>query len=268
MSSIPVDPTTALENSTYEKPGRAEQDLDSVDFMNLIVTQMQNQNPLDPQDNDDFMAQLAQFESLSQNKKLAESMDVMQGLNELSSASALIGKEVVGEQVEAVGVVRDMVSRDTYGTSFDKLSTAQQREVNNHDDVIAAAQDAENEGEEVQGTVDRVVVGPDGIPMLFVGGKVVDLFTVSQVQNAGTGAPGSGSATAGTTTAPAAGSDASASTSPGDEDAAATLSGDAESGANQAQTAASGTPSVQELLSQLGSAEAQDLLSRLGQGGQ
>jgi flagellar basal-body rod modification protein FlgD len=35
-------------------------------FLNLLVTQMQNQDPLDPEDNTTFLAQLAQFSSLEQ----------------------------------------------------------------------------------------------------------------------------------------------------------------------------------------------------------
>jgi hypothetical protein len=30
--------------------------------------------------------------------------------------------------------------------------------------------------------VDRVAIGPDGIPMLLVGGRIVDLFTVAEVR--------------------------------------------------------------------------------------
>ena len=35
-------------------------------FMNLLVTQMQHQNPLEPQADGEFLAQLAQFSSLEQ----------------------------------------------------------------------------------------------------------------------------------------------------------------------------------------------------------
>lgn len=35
-------------------------------FLNLLVTQMQNQNPLQPQADGEFLAQLAQFSSLEQ----------------------------------------------------------------------------------------------------------------------------------------------------------------------------------------------------------
>jgi hypothetical protein len=53
--------------------------------------------------------------------------------------------------------------------------------VNRDGRVQDAAADVPNAGQEVSGRVDRVAVGPDGIPMLIVGGKVVDLFTVTEV---------------------------------------------------------------------------------------
>jgi hypothetical protein len=39
-----------------------------------------------------------------------------------------------------------------------------------------------NAGNEVTGKVDRVVTDDKGIPMLIIGGKVVDLFTVAEVR--------------------------------------------------------------------------------------
>ncbi len=179
---LPVDPVTNLQNNALQAVKAAPtNDLGSVDFMNLIITQMRNQNPLDPQSNSDWMAQMAQFESLSQMKTISSGIQVMQGLEELSSATSMIGKQVTGQQTNAINLVRDMVGREKYGAPFLQLSSAQKVDVNQDTRVVAAAADVPNAGREVTGTVDRVVVGPDGIPMLWVNGKAVDLFTVGQV---------------------------------------------------------------------------------------
>ncbi len=180
--SFQVDPTVALQNTSLQPREKASHDLGSVDFMKLIITQMRNQNPLDPQSDTDFIAQMAQFEALNQMQMVAKGIKVVQGLNELSSAAGLIGKEVIGKQVEAIGVTRDLVSRELYGEPYKQLSSAQQGSVDRDERVIAAAADAANAGKDTQGVVDKVVTGPDGIPMLYVGGKVVDLFTVSMVK--------------------------------------------------------------------------------------
>ncbi len=177
-----TDSITGLQNSTLQPSAPASAELGQVDFMKLIVAQMRNQNPLEPQSNTDFMAQMAQFEALNQMKAMAQGMKVLQGVNELSSATAMIGKTVTGRQVDSTAVTRDMVGREKFGASYTGLTASQRATVNQDSRVKDAAADAANAGQEVHGNVDRVVVGTDGIPMLFVGGKVVDTFTVSEVQ--------------------------------------------------------------------------------------
>jgi flagellar hook assembly protein FlgD len=53
-------------------------------FMNLLVTQMQHQNPLEPQADGAFLAQLAQFSSLEQlqgiNDNISKLMTFVDGL--------------------------------------------------------------------------------------------------------------------------------------------------------------------------------------------
>jgi len=70
------------------------------DFLTLLVTQLQNQDPMNPEDPTEFTAQLAQFSSLEQlfgvNEQLGK-MAAASGDIERLSALNLIGKEVVSE---------------------------------------------------------------------------------------------------------------------------------------------------------------------------
>lgn len=67
-------------------------------FLQLLVTQMKNQNPLDPQDNTAFVAQLAQFSSLESMQNLTSTVDSI-ATNYKSSqalqASSLVGRSVI-----------------------------------------------------------------------------------------------------------------------------------------------------------------------------
>lgn len=181
--ALSIDPVTGLQNSTYApKKAASSADLGQVDFMKLIIAQMRNQNPLEPQKDSDFMAQMAQFEALNQQKIVAQGMKVLQGVNELSAATGLIGKTIIGKQIEGVGVARDMVGREKFNAPWAKLSSSQRVDVSSDERVKAAIADASNAGTEVSGKVDRVVTDGRGIPMLYVNGKVVDLFTVSEVR--------------------------------------------------------------------------------------
>lgn len=76
-------------------------DLDKGAFMKLLVTQLKNQDPLEPTNNEEFVAQLANFSSLEQMEQLNENVISMVLLNQsnalmdqLTSSSALIGQNV------------------------------------------------------------------------------------------------------------------------------------------------------------------------------
>ncbi|MDA3847154.1 MAG: hypothetical protein PF505_11530 [Vallitaleaceae bacterium] len=62
-------------------------DMDKNAFLNLLVTQLQYQDPLNPSSDTEFIAQMAQFSSLEQMQNMNKSQ-------ELSQAYALIGKVV------------------------------------------------------------------------------------------------------------------------------------------------------------------------------
>ena len=66
-------------------------------FLQLLVTQMQNQNPLDPQDNSEFVAQLAQFSSLEGITNLNDSVTSI--TNAMASSQALQASSLVGRSV-------------------------------------------------------------------------------------------------------------------------------------------------------------------------
>lgn len=63
-------------------------------FLKLLVTQLQNQDPLEPMSNEDFAAQLAQFSSLEQMQNLNENFGQLMDLTRIGSSASLIGKTV------------------------------------------------------------------------------------------------------------------------------------------------------------------------------
>ena len=78
------------------------------DFLKLLVTQLSNQDPLNPMDGQQFAAQLAQFSSVEQLLNINESMAAQAELTGLLSqsmsnsiATGLIGKQIVssGNQI-------------------------------------------------------------------------------------------------------------------------------------------------------------------------
>ncbi len=82
--------------------------LNKDDFLKLFVTQLKNQDPLNPQDSTQFVAQLAQMTQVEQayntNTNLQSLIDTVKGTSTLNAAS-LIGKNatVIGNQVNYTG---------------------------------------------------------------------------------------------------------------------------------------------------------------------
>ncbi len=79
--------------------GALESDLGKDAFLQLLVTQMQYQDPLNPVDNTEMIAQLAQFSSLEQMQNLNTGFNTLSGnIDQLNflSASNMIGKDVSG----------------------------------------------------------------------------------------------------------------------------------------------------------------------------
>lgn len=65
-----------------------------MDYMTLLIAQLQNQNPLEPLDNNEMATQLAQFSQLSQLETMNENFEQTLLTVQFDYASSLIGKEV------------------------------------------------------------------------------------------------------------------------------------------------------------------------------
>jgi len=98
--------TSALNSSTQTQaaagnvlaPARpAKKELDQSDFLNLLTTQMQYQDPLKPMDNQELTAQMTSFSSLNQLVSIGQKLDAVQQqqwtLSQLQ-ATSLVGKDV------------------------------------------------------------------------------------------------------------------------------------------------------------------------------
>ena len=90
-----------------------------LDYMKLLTTQLKNQNPLDPMDNNDMTAQMTQFSQLAQLETMNSSFaDVLKTV-ERDQAIALLGKNVsfIGETSDGsvnliTGKVEQIANKD------------------------------------------------------------------------------------------------------------------------------------------------------------
>jgi len=82
--------------------------LDQGDFLKLLVTQLANQDPLAPQTDTAFIAQMAQFTTLEQTKGMTADIAQMRSQQKILQAMSLLDREVV-VQSEKTGVAKGVV---------------------------------------------------------------------------------------------------------------------------------------------------------------
>lgn len=97
----PVDASQELAGLT----GASNTTLNRDDFLQLLVTQLSNQDPLNPMDGQEFAAQLAQFSSLEQLININESMIQSGEINGLlaQSINSGVAADLIGKTIESEG---------------------------------------------------------------------------------------------------------------------------------------------------------------------
>ncbi|WP_285766599.1 flagellar hook assembly protein FlgD [Peribacillus sp. SI8-4] len=97
-----IDTSLLLSNNQQDKRNTGDA-LGKDDFLKLLLTQLQNQDPSSPMDNTEFIAQMATFSSLEQMMNLGTKMDEIIGINQQNSLmnyNAFVGKEVTWHKLD------------------------------------------------------------------------------------------------------------------------------------------------------------------------
>lgn len=93
MSQIQSTTSTTGTFASQDTSALADLDLDS--FLDLMIAELQNQDPLNPLENDELVAQISQIREVAATDNLTTTLDaVLLGQN-VSSATNLIGADVV-----------------------------------------------------------------------------------------------------------------------------------------------------------------------------
>lgn len=84
-------------------------------FFELMLTQLNNQNPMEPMENGEFLGQIAQFSTVSGIQDLQESFASLSNAltsNQALQASSLIGRTVLIDTVDSKGKVSASLTED------------------------------------------------------------------------------------------------------------------------------------------------------------
>jgi flagellar basal-body rod modification protein FlgD len=114
MSTSGVGSTTTTQNQTSSSSDSLS-NVNMNDFLKLLVTELQNQDPTAPMDNSAILEQVSQIKAIESNQRLSDTLTSMQTQQNLTAASALLQKTVTGltdDGTSVTGVV-DKVTMDS-----------------------------------------------------------------------------------------------------------------------------------------------------------
>jgi flagellar basal-body rod modification protein FlgD len=121
LAPIATESTSAATNIA------GSQSLGKEDFLQLLVAQLQAQDPLDPQSAEDFSAQLAQFSALEQMTNVNTNLEQIQKFEQAVNNSSLVN--LIGKNIDSAGNQVDFNSGDVKQLSFTLDEDAAQVEV-------------------------------------------------------------------------------------------------------------------------------------------
>lgn len=168
-------------NSTREVSNELGKDA----FLKLLITQLQYQNPLEPMDDQDFIAQIAQFSALEQMQNLNHSFSYSMGFSLLGKyISSVVADEDTGKVSYVAGEVKSVYSRygkiylvvDDYDVPLDSITEVSEKpkdysrmEIEKYNTMLGMLSTVNvvmSEGEElysIEGIVAKIEKGSDGI---------------------------------------------------------------------------------------------------------
>ncbi|MEC8442800.1 MAG: flagellar hook assembly protein FlgD [Pseudomonadota bacterium] len=123
MSVNDVNNTTSILDQ-YRTPTQTQakdNELDKTAFLELMVAQLNNQNPLEPTDNQAFVAQLAQFSSVEGLDNLNSTAEGIAG--QFTSNAALQASSLVGQSVIVDGNTSGVLTNGGIVSGYTELET-------------------------------------------------------------------------------------------------------------------------------------------------
>jgi flagellar basal-body rod modification protein FlgD len=83
--------------------GKGMSGISGDDFMKILIKQLQMQDPLEPMNNQEMIAQMSTIRELEMNTRLSQKLEQLTDQQRFGSAASLIGKHVKGTVSDAEG---------------------------------------------------------------------------------------------------------------------------------------------------------------------
>ena len=116
MSDISAATGVGAATDSSKFTSAAMQGLDTDVFLQLLVSQMKYQNPLDPMDSSQFLSQASQFAMVEQLESLATAQGELKAMQTALLSTQLVGKEITGTAMFTDEPVTGVVESVKLGT--------------------------------------------------------------------------------------------------------------------------------------------------------
>lgn len=120
-----LDPAITSQPKTEVR--KKNDELGKTEFLQLLVTQLKNQDPLDPMKSEEFAVNLAQFSQLEQLISINDKVGAGSGAGDLSSLASYLGTQVAlnSDQIDVEngdgGIIRVDLGKDASGVKIELL---------------------------------------------------------------------------------------------------------------------------------------------------
>lgn len=102
--------TSTLSSEQLASASRAvSNELDKDAFLKLLIAELSNQDPLNPMDDREFIAQMAQFSTLEQMTNMTKALEGMSSMEQYSAVN-YVGKKIVFNQEDSAGTVTPVIA--------------------------------------------------------------------------------------------------------------------------------------------------------------
>ncbi|QDU26966.1 Basal-body rod modification protein FlgD [Anatilimnocola aggregata] len=122
IDGIGTSAATDAASATDKKKPKDIKDLDINEFLQIMIAELTNQDPLNPMDNTQLVQQIGSIREIAATDKLSTSLESVQTGQSLSTASALIGRKIqaLSDDQENVEGIVERVTIDVDEDNPDK----------------------------------------------------------------------------------------------------------------------------------------------------
>jgi len=103
-----VDMTTTVPATANQSTAKSKASVDYQSFLKLLIAQMKNQDPTQPMDSTQYVAQLATFSQVEQSVQMNTKLDSILQSSALSQADAIIGHTITSADGNTTGTVSEV----------------------------------------------------------------------------------------------------------------------------------------------------------------